>query len=165
MRQVLRKRLQLVDKLMLRLLGMHDPSQGPQDALWGIDRHRDNGHIAVIDIQLMPVKKAKAPAGVDRQISAAAVNIWLVSVKRRRPLQCREALPGCRACIGMMSIVGKKGETTTGMEAEKPSCKSFAVESWNTPCSCYWSAWAGAVMVMRSTGRLGSMLMEMSWEW
>ena len=49
-RQVLCKRLQLVDKLMLRLLCMHDPGKGPQDALRGINWHCDNCHIAVVDI-------------------------------------------------------------------------------------------------------------------
>ena len=50
MRQVLCEGLQLIDKLVFRLLRMHDPSEGPKDTLWGIDWHRDNGHIAIVDI-------------------------------------------------------------------------------------------------------------------
>ena len=79
--------LQLADKLVLRPLRMHDTSEGPQDALWRIDWHRDNGHVAVVDIQLMPVKKTEAPAGNDTQISAAAVNTQPCAGKECRPLQ------------------------------------------------------------------------------
>ena len=87
MRQVLCKGLQLADDLVLRLLRMRNTSERPQDALRGIDGHRDNGDIAVVDVQLMPVKEAEAPAGNDRQISAAAVNPQPMPGTRRRPLQ------------------------------------------------------------------------------
>ena len=87
MRQVLCEGLQLADELGLRPLCMYDTSEGPQDALRRIDRHRDDGHVAVVYVQLMPVEKAEAPAGSDIQISAAAANTQPVPGKRRRPLQ------------------------------------------------------------------------------